>query len=37
MFIIFATLLATTNMGWPIGPDGKPQPQEIQWSFKGQA
>ncbi|KAK1757145.1 cytochrome P450 1A2 [Echria macrotheca] len=37
LLIVLATMLATVDIGWPLGPDGKEQKFEPQWSFKGQA
>ncbi|KAK0618977.1 cytochrome P450 [Immersiella caudata] len=37
LLIVLATMLATVDIGWPLGPDGKPAPFEPEWSFRGQA
>ncbi|KAL2269692.1 hypothetical protein VTJ83DRAFT_1876 [Remersonia thermophila] len=37
LLIVLSTLLATANIGWPLGEDGKPAPFEPEWSFRGQA
>ncbi|KAK0629570.1 putative O-methylsterigmatocystin oxidoreductase [Bombardia bombarda] len=37
LLIFLATLLATVDIDWPPGPDGKPTPFEPEWSFKGAA
>ncbi|KAK3370611.1 putative O-methylsterigmatocystin oxidoreductase [Podospora didyma] len=37
LLIVLATMLATLNINWPPGPDGKPTPFEPEWSFRGQA
>jgi hypothetical protein len=37
MFMMFATILATMDFGWPLGKDGKEEPYEVPWSFKGMA
>jgi hypothetical protein len=31
-----ATMIATLNIDWPLGPDGKPTPFEPKWSKIGQ-
>ncbi|KAK3325975.1 putative O-methylsterigmatocystin oxidoreductase [Apodospora peruviana] len=37
LLIALATMLATVNIDWPIGPNGKPARFEPEWSFRGQA
>jgi hypothetical protein len=37
LLIVLATMLATVDIGWPLGEDGKPAPFEPEWSFRGQA
>ncbi|KAK0652564.1 cytochrome P450 [Cercophora newfieldiana] len=37
LLIVLATMLATVDIGWPLGPDGKPTPFEPEWSLRGQA
>ncbi|KXX75970.1 Cytochrome P450 1A2 [Madurella mycetomatis] len=37
LLIVLATMLATVEIGWPLGPHGKPTPFEPEWSFRGQA
>ena len=37
LLIVLATMLATLDVDWPVGPDGKPAPFEPEWSFRGQA
>lgn len=37
LLIQLAVMLATVNIDWPPGPDGKPTPFEPEWSFRGQA
>ncbi|KAK4105144.1 cytochrome P450 [Parathielavia hyrcaniae] len=35
LLIVLALLLATVDIDWPVGADGKPQPFEPEWSFRG--
>ncbi|KAK0720138.1 cytochrome P450 [Lasiosphaeris hirsuta] len=37
LLIVLAMILATVDIGWPLGPDGRPTPFEPEWSFRGQA
>ncbi|KAH8880599.1 cytochrome P450 [Thozetella sp. PMI_491] len=37
LLMVLATMLATMDIDWPPGPDGKPTPFEPEWSFRGQA
>ncbi|KAK4122223.1 cytochrome P450 [Parathielavia appendiculata] len=37
LLIVLALLLATVDIDWPVGADGKPEPFEPEWSFRGQA
>ena len=37
LVIVLALVLATVDIGWPLGPDGEPTPFEPEWSFRGQA
>jgi hypothetical protein len=37
LLIVLATMLATVDIDWPAGADGKPAPFEPEWSFRGQA
>ncbi|KAL2132834.1 hypothetical protein VTI74DRAFT_3233 [Chaetomium olivicolor] len=37
LLIALATMLATVDIDWPLGEDGKPVPFEPEWSFRGQA
>jgi hypothetical protein len=37
LLIVLATMLATVDIDWPAGVDGKPAPFEPEWSFRGQA
>ncbi|KAK4031782.1 hypothetical protein C8A01DRAFT_21053 [Parachaetomium inaequale] len=37
LLIVLATMLATVDIDWPLGADGKPAPFEPEWSFRGQA
>ncbi|KAL1841486.1 hypothetical protein VTK73DRAFT_3467 [Phialemonium thermophilum] len=37
LLIQLAMMLATVDIDWPPGPDGKPTPFEPEWSFRGQA
>ncbi|KAK4157185.1 hypothetical protein C8A00DRAFT_11913 [Chaetomidium leptoderma] len=37
LLIVLATMLASVDIDWPQGPDGKPTPFEPEWSFRGQA
>ncbi|KAH6641002.1 cytochrome P450 [Chaetomium tenue] len=37
LLIVLATMLATVDIDWPLGADGKPTPFEPKWSYRGQA
>jgi len=37
LLMVLATMLATVDIGWPLGRDGKPEEFEPEWSFRGQA
>ncbi|KAK3297434.1 cytochrome P450 [Chaetomium fimeti] len=37
LLIVLATMLATIDIDWPRGADGKPTPFEPEWSYRGQA
>ncbi|KAK0727740.1 cytochrome P450 [Lasiosphaeria miniovina] len=37
LLILLATMLATLDIEWPLGPSGKPTSFEPEWSFMGQA
>lgn len=37
LLIVLATMLATVDIDWPVGEDGRPAPFEPEWSFRGQA
>jgi hypothetical protein len=36
LFIAMATMIATLNIDWPLGLDGKPTPFEPKWSKIGE-
>jgi hypothetical protein len=35
LFIAMAIMIATLNIDWPLGPDGRPTPFEPKWSTIG--
>jgi cytochrome P450 len=37
LLIALATMLATIDIDWPLGADGKPTPFDPEWSFRGQS
>lgn len=37
LVIVLAMILATVEIGWPVGKDGREERFEAEWSFRGQA